>query len=437
MDFNLDIRKFLPHQRALLTSKAKVTSLIAGYGAGKSLAAALFLVVNALRNPGVTFLGVSPSYRMCRATLQPAIYEILENFFDPFLLEGTHFKFHETYKYFQFKGGGRIQLASGDQPSTLKGSNIGSAVMDEPGLMDYKVFQQVLARIRDPRMKGKNQLALCGTPEDLNWLYDLCIGEKGAKLRDDFNLIRARTTDNPNLPSDYVQTLESQYDPQLVQAYINGEFVNLTGSLAYYAFSNDNILNEPFEYNKDLPIIIAMDFNYNPNVCLMAQEVIRDGKSKIIVFDEFSANCQTEQKCEAIIDKYGKDQTYELYADAASNNRSAHGVGISDLAILRNCFSGLNVSYRIPTHNPKRRDRLNAVNGKLLNSYKERGILISPSCKSLINDFRRITMDEFILGRFSDSSLGHISDALGYYINYKYPVRDRMAGQPAVSRFSL
>ena len=52
-------------------------------------------------------------------------------------------------------------------------------------------------------------------------------GSEEASARTDRKLIKMRTADNPHLPPDFIERLKEEYDPNLLQAYLNGEFVNL------------------------------------------------------------------------------------------------------------------------------------------------------------------------------------------------------------------
>ena len=49
-------------------------------------------------------------------------------------------------------------------------------------------------------------------------------------------LIKMRSVDNPHLPQDFIERLEANYDPSLLQAYLHGEFVNLNTGQVYDRF---------------------------------------------------------------------------------------------------------------------------------------------------------------------------------------------------------
>jgi hypothetical protein len=51
---------------------------------------------------------------------------------------------------------------------------------------------------------------------------------KRRKAATDRKLIKMRSVDNPHLPADFIERLQANYDPTMLRAYLDGEFVNLT-----------------------------------------------------------------------------------------------------------------------------------------------------------------------------------------------------------------
>ena len=62
-----------------------------------------------------------------------------------------------------------------------------------------------------------------------------------------------------------------------------------------------------------------------------------------------------------------------VYPDASGQNTSSKNASESDLTILRQC--GLQI--RAATHNPRVRDRVNAVNALILNARGQRRLKIN------------------------------------------------------------
>ena len=57
------------------------------------------------------------------------------------------------------------------------------------------------------------------------------------------------------------------------------------------------------------------------------------------------------------------------------------------------------------------------------NNLSKRNIIIDPKCINLIKDLEQVVNKEGTreIDKASNSDLSHISDALGYYVDYKYP----------------
>ena len=51
-----------------------------------------------------------------------------------------------------------------------------------------------------------------------------------------------RTQDNPHLPEDFIERMQANYDPSMLQAYLNGEFTNLTTGQVYDRFVREDTL---------------------------------------------------------------------------------------------------------------------------------------------------------------------------------------------------
>lgn len=419
----------LKHQEAFLESVTGVTALTGGYGSGKSTSAALKAIHHTQIDPGILHAVCSPSFPMAKLTLIPALFEVLEDWMG--LQEGKHFGYNRTDHLFAFwLWDGKLVVLSGEEPKRLKGPNLGSFGLDEPGLMSHAVFKQARARVRHPKARFP-EIYLTGTPEDLNWYADLVEGD----LRpSSFTDIRAHTRDNFFLSEEFFRNLEESYSEQEIAAYMAGQFVNLNTSQAYHAYSTSNLIDlaEFGEPDKELPLLLGFDYNWNPNTAVVAQEVPDWKESpdampapKIIVFDEFFLpGCSTERKCEIILDKYGHDFRYRIYQDASGGSNKS--VGVSDVNQVRNSFKSTDHKILNRAANPRRIDRLNAVNGRLCNSKQERFIYITKNCKHLVDDFRKSTRPEYLAGKYKDAARGHLGDCLGYMVEYRYPIRRKV-----------
>ena len=99
---------------------------------------------------------------------------------------------------------------------------------------------------------------MAGTPEGFKWFYQRYVKEFNSETD---LLVRASTYDNKHLPEQYISNLEQQYPPNLLKAYLNGEFVNLTSGSVYNEYDVDNNNTDRVVEEKDHTIHIGMDFN--------------------------------------------------------------------------------------------------------------------------------------------------------------------------------
>lgn len=283
---------------------------------------------------------------------------------------------------------------------------------------------------------------LDGVPEGRGDWYDICLGACGGPLPIT-SAGRPSYRENPVDPewayyhwfsadvldSKEIAAAKRVLDQQTFEQEYEGSFAGGDG-LAYYPYCDEN--NAHAEVDPRLPIHIGMDFNYNPMGSIAAQEYDdpETGLTIPYILESFAfRNCDTGPACNRIIDHFGEERDYIIYPDAACQSGSSHGdTGKTDLIIIKQAFqrvvaAGGSYKIRVRPANPTRKDRLNAVNAKLRNALGQIGMKISPNCKFLIKDFQKATREEYLNGNFDDPLIGHVSDALGYYIEYRFPVR--------------
>ena len=295
-----------------------------------------------------------------------------------------------------------------DDPESLKGPNLSAYLVDEPFIQQREVLNQGLARTRDPRAVV-SEIGLIGTPEELNWGYDICEGEEKGKY--DLELIQASTKDNKALSPEYGKRLEEAFDEKTALAYVDGQFVSLSTGLVYHAF--DSKVNV-----RDLPdpgheLHVGMDFNVDPMAFIVFW---LHGDHMHIVKEYELPNSDTEDACVVLRQDWGT-RLRDVYPDASGRSRSTKAPGgKSDFHILRQ--AGFTV--RSKNANPPRRDRFNAVNGKLKSRGNERPTLtMSTQCKKLKRYFIEHSYEKLT----KQKHMTHLCDATGYPVAYLFPIQ--------------
>jgi hypothetical protein len=153
---------------------------------------------------------------------------------------------------------------------------------------------------------------------------------------------------------------------------------------------------------------------------------VRQGDS-LYVIDEirmFSSN--TTEIVEEIKTRYKSSKVF-VYPDPAARQRKTSAAGATDLTILSN--AGFVV--KAPNAHTPVRDRINAVNSRLKDASGIRRLFIHPKCKYTIEGLERHTYKEGTTQPDKDSGYDHMNDALGYMVDYIFPVRrDTQPQQP-------
>jgi phage terminase large subunit len=116
--------------------------------------------------------------------------------------------------------------------------------------------------------------------------------------------------------------------------------------------------------------------------------------------------------------RYPKSKVW-VYPDPASKQRKTSAGGATDITILQN--AGFVV--KAPNSHTPIRDRINAVNSRLCDSAGIRHLFVAPHCKYTIEGLERHTYKEGSTQPDKDSGYDHMMDALGYAVDYLFPVR--------------
>jgi hypothetical protein len=248
-----------PGQLAFVDDQTtEIIGLSAGYGAGKTRSLAAKAVVMAALNQGFIGIVMEPT--------GPLIRDIWQNDFDDFL---EHYDVPYTFRasplpeYVLHLPGGdtKILCRSFENWSRCIGINAAWCLADEidtvPPATANKAFPKILGRLRAGNVR---QFAAASTPEGFRWMWNT-FGTEDAQKRPDRKLIRMRSVDNPHLPQDFIERLQANYDPSLLQAYLEGQFCNLTTGQVYDRFDRArHVITDIPDVSRE-PLRVGCDFN--------------------------------------------------------------------------------------------------------------------------------------------------------------------------------
>jgi hypothetical protein len=361
-----------PGQLAFVNNTTtEILGISAGYGAGKTRALCAKAVMMAAANQGFIGAVMEPT--------GPLIRDIWQNDFDNFL---DQYNIPHTFRAsplpeytLHFAGGDtKILCRSFENWSRIIGLNLAWVLADEidtvaPSIAN-RAFPKILGRLRAGNVR---QFAAASTPEGFRWMWNT-FGSDEAKARTDRHLIRMRTIDNPHLPPDFIKRLEANYDPSLLRAYLDGEFVNLTTGQVYDRFNREkHVIAELPDFSEEA-LRIGVDFNVGNMSAIIAVRL----NNKLLVVDEVSGAHDTDALAQEIVRRYPGRRMY-AYPDASGGNRSTNATQ-TDIQILESYGMG----NQSPRANPPVRDRVASVQALLENGKGQVRLQVAASCKRTI-----------------------------------------------------
>lgn len=393
-------------QRDFVLSTARHPGLAAGYGSGKSQAGVVRIILLALKYPGLSFAFVEPTFDLVRLIAWPRFEEIL-------FASGIKYRLNKSESVMYLENRSRIIFRSADNPERLVGFEVADAVIDEADVISQvkaqEVWVKMIGRARQRKPDGApNTVACVSTPEGFKWLYKTYVKE----VRPGYELIRAATYSNPYLPDGYIDQLRATYPPQLIDAYLEGQFVNLASGSVYPNFDRRaNHTDETIEQGE--PLHIGVDFNVLNMSAVV--NVIRNGEPRTLA--EAMKIRDTPAMCRALRERF-EGHHITVYPDAAGASTSTKNASESDHALLRQ--AGFTV--QVNAANPRVRDRINAVDAMTLNAEGVRRWRINTDLCPLTTEAQE--QQAYDSGGEPDKSTGHDhpNDALGYFMVKRYPI---------------
>lgn len=387
-------------------SDAQYPLFVGGFGAGKSESLFKRLLIQKLKYPKLNQGYFAPTYDLISLIAFPRLEELLTEC-------GIAYKLNKSEKVFYLNGYGEIICRTMDKPNAIVGFEIADAVVDELDTLKTEhaknAWNKIIARCR--QRKPDNEVNTCAvgtTPEGFRFCYDRW--EKNPSKK--YVLYRAPTRSNPYLHESYIEGLRESYPPQLLNAYLEGLFVNLTSGAVYPEFSRKDNHTDVVMHERE-PLHIGMDFNVLHMAAVVF--VVRDGLPYAV--DEIVDARDTPTMAAIIKDRY-PDHHITIYPDAAGQATSSKNSSESDHVILRQHGFSLVVDGT----NPAIKDRLNACNAMILNSNGERRLFVNTNkCPHLTEALEQQAYDKSGMPD-KEGGFDHVLDAFGYYIVKRYPI---------------
>jgi hypothetical protein len=410
-------------QTSFLQLPQKFRAFVAGFGTGKTFVGCMAQVGHYLQFPQINQGYFAPTFPHIRDIFYPTIEEVAA-------LHGMRVKINESNREVHFYRGrwyyGTTICRSMEHPERIVGFKIGRALIDELDVMKpdkaRRAWRKIIARMRynDPRIA--NGIDVTTTPEGFKFTYEQFVEapRRNPDVAALYGMVQASTYDNAaHLPDDYITSLLLSYPPQLIQAYLNGQFVNLTTGNVYPNYNRLSLLNLTYETIQPGEWLhIGMDFNVGKMAGIV--HVIRKGRPYAL--DEFCELLDTPAMIAAIKLKYPQ-RNISVYPDASGANRSTKGASETDLSLLR----AAGFAVIVNASNPRVRDRIICMNQAFTMGY-----WVNPTtCPKYVEALEKQAYDD--KGEPDKSSgFDHPNDAAGYFINKQFPLTHVRVGRIAL-----
>jgi hypothetical protein len=236
----------------------QILGVSAGYGAGKTRALCAKAVHLAAVNQGFIGAVMEPTGPLIRDIWQNDFDDFLESYDIPYTFRASPLP---EYVLHLPLGDTKILCRSFENWTRIIGLNLAWVLADEidtvaPSIAS-RAFPKILGRLRSGNIR---QFGAASTPEGFRWMFNTFASED-ALARTDRKLIKMRTQDNPYLPPDFIERLQANYDPNLLRAYLDGEFINLTTGTIYDRFDRaKHVITELPDIDNE-PLRVGIDFN--------------------------------------------------------------------------------------------------------------------------------------------------------------------------------
>lgn len=386
-------------QAAVANDKSRFKVLVAGRRFGKTHLCIRQLCYHA-RLPDRRIMYIAPSYRMARQIVWDDLKTKLIN------LNWLKSK-NENGLDIKLKNNTTISLRGAENADALRGVGLDYVIFDEVADINKEVWTTIIR----PALSDKlGHGFFCGTPKGkANYLYDLY---SNAKFEKDWNSWSYTTVQGGQVSQDELELARNELDPKVFRQEFEASFETFDGVIYHNWSRNRNV--KRWQYPLPSILHVGVDFNTSP---LSAIVMAGHGDGLWAIQELVLYNANTHQLCQELKNRF-PDQRIIVYPDPSGKQRKTSAMGMTDISILQN--EGFVVKAR--RHSIPVRDRINAVNSLLLNTNNKVRLWVDPECKMLIKAMEKMSYKEGTNIPDLNNDYNHISDAVGYAIEFQYPV---------------
>jgi len=374
---------------------------------------------------------VGPTDRQTKTIFWERLKEVTRPYWSKKPLEGKMRLF--------LKSGATIFASGAFKPNSLRGNGLDFLVLDEYASMKPTAWREVF---RPALTDRKGRALFISTPQGRNHLYDQF---QLAESNPHWQSFHFTTEQGGLVDAEELADVAAELDADTYRQEFEAAFAKAGKYRAYHAFDPaTHVQHRSFDPLR--PLVWSLDFNVNPMVMLLMQQV----EEEVHVLEEIviKSDAHTELACDAFLKRalqyykqvpsYQRPLTVNIYGDASGNQRRTAG-STTDWALIKHFFRSwvgtFEPFFYTASINPRIRDRVTCVNTRLRNAAGDARLFIDPSCKQLIRDLEEVSWALDSTGAAThelnkkDLERTHASDALGYFISQKFPMLPKIGHQ--------
>jgi hypothetical protein len=440
--------KLAPWQAVAINNPYDHFAFFGGVAAGKSCAGSHFVIKMITEHPEKTgFIGANTYDQLSQATLRELFYW-LEHYNLDFVVDKmppAHWKCKRALKKYSNTIHVRnpanetvslifARVLSDENP--LRGIEFSWYWLDETRDTPERTHDVVLSRMRESEfIKG----IITTTTNGEDWTFKrFCMGDP--RVYGSMHVPTFKSVEYGIISEKYYQTLRQTYSPLLAQQELDALHVNILGGKAYYAASDVNRKriapwgDEVPDRNK--PLIIGCDFNFNPSPCVWVVGQIGEGEfsEHIHWFHEIAlSEASTVEMTYQLLNQF-PGFFYRVFGDVSGGVGTTSNAGETDYQQISNILNQAGVPFSIDyfqedsKQNPKVRSRVENMNARLKNAVGEIRMTYNPdNCPLLDGDFKMVGWKQNTqtgrgkLDSGGDPMRTHASDAAGYAVWKLFP----------------
>lgn len=407
----------IPHpvQEALVKDNVRFKVVPAGRRSGKTERAKRYVVQQALAVPNPYFVA-APT----RDQAKRIYWHDLKQLCAPFIFDSRQIKNSELQ--ITFPNLSSISLIGLDQPQRMEGVFWGGGIIDEIADIKPNAWAENISPALDTfnptNPKYKAWCWLIGVPDGLNHYYDMA--QYAARGGDpDWKLYTWKSSEI--LPPELVEAARKRMSPKQFRQEYEASFETASGKV-YEDYSRENETTETIQPHEQL--LWHHDFNYSP---MSSGIAVRRGEDLFILDEIVLSSAVSRQSAQEFVDKF-KDhgnKNVVVYGDPAGRAGEKHGQASNYTEMERVLKDhGWAVEFRVKAKAPAIRDRQNAVRAKICNAAGGRSLFVNPSKAPYAH--RGLATTQIKVGSTfleEDSDYQHITTAIGYLVDYEWPIK--------------